>query len=136
MSKVTFIIAGERRTVECDVAALPHARHGLPGSLLDIALNFGIPLEHACGGNCACTTCHVLVRAGAENLSGMDDAEADRLDTAWEVGPDSRLACQAIVTGDVVCEVPAYSRNYVQEGGGFNLGRTSAAADGEEAVKR
>jgi 2Fe-2S ferredoxin len=65
----------------------------------------------------------------------MDDREADRLDAAWDVGPDSRLACQAIVTGDVVCEVPAYNRNYVQEGGGITLGQHSAGAGGGE-VKR
>ena len=77
---------------------MPYQHHGLPGSLLDVALNFGVPLEHACGGNCACTTCHVIVRAGAENLSEMDDDEADRLDTAWDLTPQSRLACQAVVT--------------------------------------
>jgi 2Fe-2S ferredoxin len=135
MAHITFIIDGHPRTVECDVSALRHERHGLPGSLLDIALNFGIPIEHACGGNCACTTCHVIVREGAANLSPMGDQEADRLDTAWDVGPDSRLACQAVATGDVVCEVPAYNRNYVQEGGGITLGQHSAGA-GEGGAKR
>jgi 2Fe-2S ferredoxin len=135
MSKITFIIGGRPRTVECDVTAMRHERHGRPGSLLDVALNFAVPVEHACGGNCACTTCHVIVREGGGNLSPMDDREADRLDTAWDVGPDSRLACQAIVTGDVVCEVPAYNRNYVQEGGGITLGRHPAGAGGGE-VKR
>jgi 2Fe-2S ferredoxin len=123
MATVTFIIDDERHTVEWDVTAMRHERHGLPGSLLAIALDAGIPLEHACGGNCACTTCHVIIRKGAGNLNPMSEAEADRLDTAWDVGPESRLACQAIVTGDVVCEVPPYNRNYVQEGGGITLGR-------------
>jgi len=132
MVKVTFIIDGAPHTVECDVKVLRHVRHGLPGSLLDIALDAGIPIEHACGGNCACTTCHVIVTDGAGNLSPMGDLEADRLDTAWDVGPDSRLACQAVVIGDVVCEVPAYNRNYVQEGGGITLGQQKVAAgDGE-----
>jgi 2Fe-2S ferredoxin len=121
--KVTFIIDGEPRTVEVDPAALDYQRHGRPGSLLDIALNFDVPLEHVCGGNCACTTCHVIVRQGMANLSDIDDEEADRLDTAWDLTPESRLACQAIVTGDVVCEVPAYTRNYVGEGGAIELGR-------------
>ena len=122
MAIVTFIIDGTPRTVECDPAALRHAHHGLPGSLLDVALDAGIEIEHACGGNCACTTCHVVIKEGAANLCPMGDQEADRLDEAWDVGPDSRLACQAVVTGDVVCEVPAYNRNYVQEGGGIALG--------------
>jgi ferredoxin, 2Fe-2S len=136
MARVIFVIDGQPRTVECEPGALPYLRHGLPGSLLDIALNFAIPLEHVCGGSCACTTCHVIIRAGAENLSEMDDSEVDRLDTAWDVGPDSRLACQAIVRGDVVCEVPAYNRNYVQEGAGIRLGQPSAPAGGAGEAKR
>ena len=124
--KVTFILDGVERTVEFDRAALQSRRHGEPGSLLDVALNFGIPLEHVCGGNAACTTCHVIVRRGMSNLSEMQDQESDRLDTAWDLTPDSRLACQAIVNGDVVCEVPAYTRNYVGEGGNIELGRRKA----------
>jgi ferredoxin, 2Fe-2S len=123
MPRVVFILDGERKSYDVDLSALPYRHHGLPGSLLDIALNVGVPLEHACGGHSACTTCHVIVRAGGENLSALEDVEADRLDTAWEVTPDSRLACQAVVKGDVACEIPAYSRNYVQEGGGIHLGK-------------
>lgn len=130
MTTVTFIIDDERHTVDCDVTAMRPEHHGQPGSLLDIALGVGIPLEHACGGNCACTTCHVVIREGAANLSPMGEDEADRLDTAWDVGPDSRLACQAVVTGDVVCEVPPCNRNYVQEGGGVTLGRHRHGASG------
>ncbi len=121
--KVTFIIDGEPKTVEFDPATLEYQRHGQPGSLLDVALNGDVPLEHACGGNCACTTCHVIVRSGMNNLSEMEDDEADRLDTAWELTPQSRLACQAVVKGDVECEIPAYTRNYVEEGGGIRLGK-------------
>ncbi len=136
MFTITFVLSGVPRTIECDPAALPPAHHGRPGSLLHVALHAGIPLEHACGGNCACTTCHVIVRAGAANLSPMSDLEADRVDGAWDVGPDSRLACQAVVTGDVVCEIPAYNRNYVQESGGITLGQAGAAARNEETAKR
>jgi 2Fe-2S ferredoxin len=127
---VTFLIHDEARTVECDPDRLPHAHHGRPGSLLDVALNFAVPLEHVCGGNCACTTCHVIVREGMANLTEMEDDEADRLDTAWDLTPSSRLACQAVVTGDVVCEIPAYTRNYVQEGGGIQLGKAAGRATG------
>jgi len=124
MPTITFILNGERRAFAIDLASMPYGHHGLPGSLLDVAMNVGVPIEHACGGHCACTTCHVIVTAGAENLSALDDAEADRLDTAWEVTPQSRLACQAVVRGDVACEIPAYSRNYVLEGGGIRLGKS------------
>jgi ferredoxin, 2Fe-2S len=123
MSKITFVIGGERRSFQVDPASLPYQHHGLPGSLLDVALNVGLPLEHVCGGNCACTTCHVIVTSGEDNLSPLEDDEADRLDTAWDLTPRSRLACQAIVHGDVECEIPAYTRNYVEEGGGITLGR-------------
>jgi ferredoxin len=74
-------------------------------------------LDHACGGNCACTTCHVWVKEGAENLSPMDDDEADRLDMAADLKLNSRLGCQATITkpGKVVVEIPAWNRNYVSE---------------------
>jgi 2Fe-2S ferredoxin len=123
--KVTFIVDGEARVLEVDPGSLPYSHHGLPGSLLDIAKNLDIPLEHACVGSCACTSFHVVVREGAQNLSDMQDDEADRLDTAWDVTPHSRLGCQAVVRGDVVCEIPMYTRNYVQEGGAIQLGKST-----------
>ncbi len=123
MIRVTFVIDDTPQTIEFDPSGLQYQRHGKPGSLLDVALNFDVPLEHVCGGNCACTTCHVIVTAGDANLSPLEDDEADRLDTAWDVTPRSRLACQAVVHGDVECVIPAYTRNYVEEGGGFTLGK-------------
>jgi 2Fe-2S ferredoxin len=114
--KVTFLPANV--TVEYEPDKLPYKEHGKPGSLLDVALSFGIQLEHACGGNCACTTCHVVVKDGDNNLSPLDDEEADRLDMAADLTLHSRLACQAVVKGDVVVEIPAWNRNYVSEGGG------------------
>ncbi len=42
----------------------------------------------------ACTTCHVVVRKGFDSLEEMDDVEADLLDRAWGLEPDSRLSCQ------------------------------------------
>lgn len=104
MPRVTLLPAG--RTVEFQPGALPYRRHGRPGSLLDVALNFAIELEHACGGNCACTSCHVIVRQGEERLSPIEDPEADRLSMAAGVTLHSRLACQAVVLGDVTVEIP------------------------------
>ena len=121
MPKVTFVNIGE--TVEFEHGKLPYADHGKPESLLDVALNFGIQLEHACGGSCACTTCHVVVRQGDDNLSEADDDELDRLDMAADLTLHSRLGCQAVVKGDVTVEIPSWNRNYVSEGGGsMNLG--------------
>lgn len=113
--QITFLPEG--KTVQFEHGQLPYQEHGKQGSILDIALNFGISLDHACGGNCACTTCHVWVKQGAENLSEMDDDEADRLDMAADLQLDSRLGCQAQILrpGKVVVEIPAWNRNYVSE---------------------
>jgi 2Fe-2S ferredoxin len=134
MPKVTFIIDDVPQTIEFEAGAVPYSHHGKPESLLDLAKYFHVPLEHACGGSCACTTCHVIVKEGAQHLSEMQDDEADRLDTAWDLTPHSRLGCQAVVTGDVVCELPMYTRNYVQEGGGIQLGKSEARALRNEAL--
>jgi ferredoxin, 2Fe-2S len=119
--KVTFVNTGQ--TVEFESGTLPYHEHGKPESLLDVAMNFGIQLDHACGGSCACTTCHVVVKAGDDNLSAPEDDELDRLDMAPGLTLHSRLGCQAVVTGDVTVEIPSWNINYVSEGGGsINLG--------------
>ena len=121
--KVTFLPEG--RTVEFESGKLPYDEHGKPESVLDVAINFGIQIEHACGGSCACTTCHVIVKQGDDNLepNPADDDELDRLDQAPGLTLHSRLACQAVVKGDVTVEIPGWNRNYVSEGGGsMNLG--------------
>jgi 2Fe-2S ferredoxin len=102
--KVTFLPANV--TVEVDDAKYPLADHGRPGSLLDIALAHDVSLEHNCGGSCACTTCHVIVRQGESHLSAMEADEEDRLDMAEGLTIHSRLGCQAIVQGDVTVEIP------------------------------
>src|ERR1700727_2477125 len=113
--QVTFLPEG--KTVQFEHGKLPYEDHGKEQSLLDVALNFGITLDHACGGNCACTTCHIWVKEGAENLSPMDDDEADRLDMAADLQLNSRLGCQTVIKkpGKVVVEIPAWNRNYVSE---------------------
>ena len=123
MPKVTFIKDGKETTVEFEQGKLPFLEHGLPESFLDVAMSFGIHLEHACGGSCACTTCHLFVKQGEQNLSEPEDKELDRLDTAWDLRTNSRLGCQAVIKGDVVVEFPMYTRNYVQEGGAIQLGK-------------
>jgi 2Fe-2S ferredoxin len=116
--QVTFLPEGKTvKTVQFEHGKLHYKDHGKPESLLDVALNNGIRLDHACGGNCACTTCHIWVKEGAENLSEMDDDEADRLDMAADLQLNSRLGCQAVINkpGKVVVEIPAWNRNYVSE---------------------
>jgi ferredoxin, 2Fe-2S len=117
--KVTFL--PENKTFEFESGKLPYDHHGKPESVLDIALNNKFDLEHACGGSCACTTCHIIVREGMENLSEADDDELDRLDMAPGLTLRSRLGCQAVVTGDVTVEIPEWNRNYISEGGKSTL---------------
>jgi ferredoxin, 2Fe-2S len=105
--RVTFLRSNsEPVTVEYEPGVTPYHEHGKEGSLLDIALNFGLELEHSCGGNCACTTCHVIVKQGEENLTEMDEDEEDRLYMADGLTLHSRLGCQCVVTGDVTVEIP------------------------------
>ena len=113
--RVTFLPEG--RTVEFENGKLPYKDHGKPQSILDVAINNNVFLDHACGGNCACTTCHVQVIKGAELLSEMDDDEADRLDMAADLQLNSRLGCQVTIEkpGEVVVQIPAWNRNYVSE---------------------
>jgi ferredoxin, 2Fe-2S len=112
--KVTFLPAGE--TFEFEPGQLPYKGHGKPESILDVAMNNGFHLEHACGGSCACTTCHVVVKQGDANLSEMEDDELDRVEQAADYQLKSRLGCQAVVKGDVVVNIPEWNRNYVSEG--------------------
>ena len=111
--RVTFEPMG--KTVEVDPAKYPFGDHGSPGSLLDIALANGVPIEHACGGVGACATCHVIVTAGAKNLSPAGEEELDLVELAPGSTPNSRLACLAVVQGDVTASIPAWNRNAVRE---------------------
>lgn len=101
MPKITFInphgpkTAGPL-TVDC--------RKGL--SILDAAEECGARVGHACGGNLACSTCHVYVEQGIDSLGEIADKENDIMDKAFDVRPESRLACQAKVADqDLVVEI-------------------------------
>ena len=102
--KVTFLPVG--KTVEAT-----------PGhTVLDTALLHGIELDHACGGVCGCSTCHVIVKHGFASLSPASDREEDMLDNAPFLHSTSRLACQIEVTADLTVEIPPMNRNLVSEG--------------------
>ena len=75
-------------------------------TILDAALDNDVDLQHNCGGACACSTCHVIVKGGFDKLSEMQDNEADQLDEAEGLTLNSRLGCQAKVYGDLVVEIP------------------------------
>lgn len=94
MPKVTFLPSNQ----------IIEAKSG--DSILETALSNDVPIQHACGGFCACTTCHIIVKSGMENLSQMEDDEQDRLEVAATgLTASSRLGCQAKIHGDVVIEV-------------------------------
>jgi 2Fe-2S ferredoxin len=94
MPKVTFHMSGQVKTVEA-----------APGqSILQIALDNGIPMEHACGGNGFCTTCMCKVKSGMENLSSRNERE----ENMGVMNDPDRLSCQSTVNGDVEVEVIEY----------------------------
>ncbi len=107
----------EERRVEVDPSALPYTDEGLPGSILDIACGNGIDIDHACGGVCACSTCHVLVIEGSQSCNESSEAEEDMLDLAPGLEDSSRLGCQCIPNGsaEVRVVVPSWNRNTVSE---------------------
>lgn len=74
-------------------------------NILDASEECGARVGHACGGNLACSTCHVWVHEGLDDLPEIGDKENDIMDRAFDVRPESRLACQAKVTSDVVVEI-------------------------------
>ncbi len=98
----------------CPEGAVVEAKPG--DNLIELALDNGIELEHACEMSCACTTCHVVVRQGFDSLQESDELEDDLLDKAWGLEPDSRLSCQVeIGAEDLVIEIPKYTINQVSE---------------------
>ncbi len=79
-------------------------------SILEAALDHGVPIYHTCGGNASCSTCRVKILSGAENLSPVEAAEAQVLD-AFDLKPPYRLGCQAqLLSGDVALEIPDRAR--------------------------
>ena len=75
-------------------------------SILEAAEDCGARVGHACGGNLACSTCHVWIHAGLDSLPEVSDKENDIMDKAFDVRPESRLGCQArLGDTDVVVEI-------------------------------
>lgn len=85
--------------------------------LLEVAVENGINIEHACGAVCACSTCHVYIEKGMDDLSEATEAEDDRVEEAPGLQRNSRLSCQCIIEGGgpIEVRVPAWNRNAVKE---------------------
>jgi len=108
------------------IVVLPHVELCPEGTVIEAEpgksicaslLEHGVAIEHACEMSCACTTCHVIIREGFNALEPSEELEADLLDKAWGLEPNSRLSCQAIVTETpLVVEIPRYTINMAKEG--------------------
>lgn len=90
MPTITFLVNGQTQAVQSDAGK----------TILQIALDHNVPIEHACGGNGFCTTCICKVKEGAANLEAHTEREE-----GMGVSGDDRLGCQAVVKGDVTIEV-------------------------------
>lgn len=114
---ITFRANGLPVVVVVDPSKIPYGPTGLPGSILDVALNAGVDLEHACGGVAACSTCHVKIKEGLESCNEPSDAELDQLEEAPDLSLQSRLGCQCVPDGtrDLVVEIPSWNKNLVSE---------------------
>ncbi|MDB5307434.1 MAG: ferredoxin [Gemmataceae bacterium] len=118
--KVTFVDeeTGETTDVPVDPATFEFAPIGQEGSLLSIAEEAGVQINHTCGGVCACSTCHVHVTQGLETCPPATEDEEDQIDKAPGLTPESRLSCQCVPDGskDLIVLIPKWNRNQVKEG--------------------
>ena len=114
MPKVTFLNDpgpdGQPKSIEVPAGT----------SILEAAKKAHAQVGYACGGVCACSTCHVYVKKGLASLSPQKDQEEDILDKAFDVRPSSRLSCQSKlgvrVNEDVEVEISRESRRaYMDE---------------------
>ncbi len=104
MPKITFIDHdGVAKSVDAEIGA----------TVMEAALRNevgGIVAE--CGGSCTCATCMVHVDEAWSSIVGKPSPEEeDMLDTAYDVRPNSRLACQIKVTEELdglVVRTPGY----------------------------
>jgi len=80
-------------------------------SILDIAQDYDVELNHNCGGVCACSTCHVYIEEGMNSLAEISDKEEDFIDRARNPKLNSRLACQCVLESenDIVVVIPNQS---------------------------
>jgi len=81
-------------------------------TILEAARKAGAQVGSACGGVCACSTCHVYVKEGLTALSSASEREEDIMDKAFDVQANSRLGCQSRMEEDrcYVVEITRESR--------------------------
>ncbi|CAK4017348.1 Adrenodoxin mitochondrial [Lecanosticta acicola] len=107
----------ERRVTFIDKELQEHTFEVADGdNLLDIAQANDLEMEGACGGSCACSTCHVIVRDDEmyDSMEEPSDDENDMLDLAFGLTETSRLGCQVIMSKELdglVVKLPSMTRN-------------------------
>lgn len=82
-------------------------------SILEIAEDNDVHLNHNCGGVCACSTCHVYVLKGEDELEEISDKEEDFIDRAINPRLESRLGCQCVIIdedAEIEIEIPDQSQ--------------------------
>lgn len=107
---MTFILpGGARKEVE--------TRRG--ETILAVAQRAGIPIEGACEGSMACSTCHVIVDpAMYDRLPPASADEEDMLDLAFGLTRTSRLGCQVVLSDaldGLTVALPESTRNLLRE---------------------
>lgn len=84
-------------------------------SVLEVARIFDVPLEGACEGSLACSTCHVIIdEEFFGELSEASEDEEDMLDLAFGLTATSRLGCQIMLTDELDglrVKLPSATRN-------------------------
>ena len=105
MPKITFLLHdGERIDLDVNIGE----------NILEIAHKNGVPLEGACEGSLACSTCHVIVENYYDKLPDATEGEEDMLDEAVGLSPTSRLGCQLTMTQELdglTLRIPEHNRN-------------------------
>jgi ferredoxin-2, mitochondrial len=85
-------------------------------NLLDVAQHYDLEMEGACGGSCACSTCHVIVldQDMYDKMPEPEDDENDMLDLAFGLTELSRLGCQIVMKKELdglKIRLPSMTRN-------------------------
>ncbi|EME82223.1 uncharacterized protein MYCFIDRAFT_215617 [Pseudocercospora fijiensis CIRAD86] len=107
----------ERRVTFIDKEGQEHTFEVADGdNLLDIAQANDLEMEGACGGSCACSTCHVIVAEDEmfDKMEEPSDDENDMLDLAFGLTETSRLGCQVVMSKELdglVVKLPSMTRN-------------------------
>ncbi len=100
MAKIKFTF----EDTSIDEKLIDNVEEGL--TILEVTEDHDIHLNHNCGGVCACSTCHIYVNEGIDDLEEISDKEEDFIDRAINPRLESRLACQCVILSeDAVIEI-------------------------------